>query len=194
MRDEAEHMRTAPRSRDPAIETAAGRGVFAASRGECFENRHKSFWPLVVVWPLLLLLAGCQTVPRFPAVDLKEPGWTVRQGQAIWKRQRNGAGIVGEILLATRPDGRAYVEFSKNPFPLVIAQSTRTTWEAELPAQNRRYSGRGLPPSRLIFLYVPRALGGMTLPRKWAWQKTEDNGWRLENRSNGESLEIYFSQ
>jgi len=151
----------------------------------------RSIRPALIYW-FLVMMTGCHTVPPFPTVDLKEPGWTVRQGQVIWKRERNAAGVVGEILVATRPDGRAFVQFSKNPFPMLIAQSTRSSWEAEMPIEKRRYSGRGLPPAHLIFLYVPRALAGMSLSRKWSWEKVENNGWRLENRSNGESLEIFF--
>ena len=81
----------------------------------------------------------------------------------------------------------------KNPFPLVVAQSTTNTWQVETPTDNKRYSGRGRPPARLIFLYLPRALANEPLPQNWLWQK-RDGGGRLENRANGESLEVYFTQ
>lgn len=143
---------------------------------------------------LLLVMAGCRTVPPLPAVDLKEPGWTVRQGQAIWKRGPEMPEIAGEILVATRGDGRAFVQFSKNPFPLVIAQSTANTWQVETPTDGKRYSGRGKPPERLIFLSLARALSGDPPPKGWTWQATGDHGWRLVNTSRAESLEVYFVQ
>lgn len=143
---------------------------------------------------LLVLATGCQTVAPLPAVDFNQPGWTVRQGQAVWKRGRNMPEIAGDIIVATGPDGRSFVQFSKNPFPLMIAQSTANSWQVETPTDNKRYSGRGNPPKRLIFLYVPRVLEGKPLPPHWTWQKLENNGWRLQNPANGESLEVYFMQ
>lgn len=148
------------------------------------------------VWLLLPLLgflaAGCATV-SLPPVNLKNPGWTVRQGQAVWHRQRGGEGIAGEILVATRSNGRALVQFSKNPFPLVVAQCTARAWTADFPPENKRYSGRGAPPPRIIFLQLPRALSGRPLPKDWSWRKLNNGGWRLENDSSGESLDGYFN-
>lgn len=158
------------------------------------DHRVANFFAGMALCLLLALAAGCQTVARFPAVDFNQPGWTVRQGQAIWKRGRKMPDVAGEIIIATGPEGRSFVQFSKNPFPLVIAQSTATAWQVETPTDNKRYSGHGKPPKRLIFLYVPRALAGESLPRGWTWQKLENNGWRLQNPANGESLEVYFTQ
>ena len=147
---------------------------------------------------LALLLTGlsfgCRSVPPLPAVDLKEPGWTVHQGQAVWKRGPEMPEIAGEILVATRPNGRAFVQFSKNPFPLVIAQRTSNTWQVETPTDGKRYSGHGTPPARLIFLHLANVLSGSPPPKGWTWQKANDNGWRLTNPSRGESLEVFFAQ
>jgi hypothetical protein len=127
-------------------------------------------------------------------VNLQETGWTVHDGQAVWRMKGGGREIAGEILLATRPDGREFVQFSKNPFPLAVAQATAHSWEVQLPTENKRYSGHGRPPARLIFLYLPRVLAGQPPPRGWTWQRLPENGWRLENRASGEMLEGYFSQ
>ena len=54
----------------------------------------------------LLLLTGCQTVPTLPAVNLSEPGWSVRRGQAAWNPAKGETEIVGELLVATHDDGR----------------------------------------------------------------------------------------
>jgi hypothetical protein len=152
------------------------------------------FWLVLVVSSLAIMLCtGCLTAgPPLPAVNLKEPGWIVREGQAIWRRKDGEPGVAGEMLVATAPGGRAFVEFSKPPFPIVTAQTTSSQWEAQFPAQSRRYSGHGAPPKRLIWLYLPRVLLGEQPPANWSWHKDE-NGWRLENGTTGESVEGFFS-
>jgi hypothetical protein len=117
----------------------------------------------------------------------------VREGQAVYHPKRGLPDIAGELLVATRDDGRVFVQFAKNPFPIAVAQSTKTTWEFQLPMQNKRYSGRGNPPKRLIFLYLPRVLLGQAPPKGWTWRTLENNNWRLENPATGESLEGYFA-
>lgn len=144
---------------------------------------------------LLALLAGngCQTLfPPLPPANLQDPGWTVREGQAVWRLPKSAKEIAGDVLVATRPGGRAFVQFSKTPFPLLIGQEVGNRWEVELPAQNKHYSGRGHPPKRLIWLYLPRALAGESLPTNWTWRE-DGKGWRLENPASGESLEGFFN-
>lgn len=149
-----------------------------------------NLWGLCAL--LGVFLAGCATV-TFPPVNLNEPGWTVRQGQAVWTRKRGGQGIAGDILLATRPDGQTFVQFSKTPFPLVVAQTTSQAWTFEVPAQNKRYSGHGEPPQRIIFLQLPRVLSGQPPPPGWTWKAIDNGGWHLENNVSGESLDVYFN-
>ncbi len=151
---------------------------------------------LNIWWFLLMVIGlwGCATAPPLPPVNLQEPGWTVREGQAVWKKSREAPEITGEILLATGPEGRVFVQFSKNPFPIMIAQATAKTWEVEVPTQNKRYSGHGRPPARLIWLWLPRVLSGQPPPRGWAWPRIDNSGWRLENSTTGESLEVYFNE
>ena len=158
-------------------------------------SRRFVFWArLALRLPILsgLWAAGCATV-NLPPVNLKDPGWTVRQGQAVWRRQAGGEGIAGELIVATRADGRAFVEFSKSPFPLVIGQITPKAWSVDYPPQNEQYTAHGTPPERIIFLQLPRALAGGPLPRNWSWQTIADGGWRLENHSTGESIDVYFN-
>src|SRR5258708_4082996 len=91
-----------------------------------------------LLWCLGILLGtlGCQTVGRLPAVDFRESGWTVREGQGLWRVKAGAPEIAGEVLLATNKTGRAFVQFTKNPFPVVVAQTTSNSWQIELPAQN----------------------------------------------------------
>lgn len=141
---------------------------------------------------LLVGAAGCGTPVPLPPVNLKEPGWTVRRGEAVWRRERGGEGIAGEFLSATRPDGRAFVELSKDAFPLAIGQTAPQAWTIEFPLQNRHFSGHGQAPSRFIILQFPQVLAGLPPPRGISWQPQKGGGWRLENRSSGESLDIYL--
>ena len=140
---------------------------------------------------LLLFFAGCQTLPPLPTVNLKEPDWTVREGQAVWRRTRSAPEIAGEILVATRRDGSSFVQFTKAPFPIVTARTIASGWEVTAPAQNRRYSGHGHAPARILWLMLPRALANKSLPKDFSW-RSDSNGWRLENRRTGESLEGYL--
>lgn len=125
-------------------------------------------------------------------MNLKEPGWTIREGQAVWRLPNSSTELAGEVLLATRPDGRAMVQFSKSPFPLVVAQIRSERWDIEFPPQNRRYGGRGNPPKRLIWLHLPQVFSGKRAPKNWTWRQ-DSSGWRLENPANGELIEGYFA-
>jgi hypothetical protein len=143
---------------------------------------------------LLLLLAGaagCRTPVSLPPVNLKEAGWTVRSGQAVWRRERGGEGLAGEFLAATQPAGRSFVQFSKGAFPLAVAQSAPQAWTVAFPLWNEHYSGRGRPPARIIFLQLPGVLAGHPAPRGFSWEPLEGGGWRLGNQSSGEALDVY---
>jgi hypothetical protein len=142
---------------------------------------------------LLLATAGCRTLGPLPAVNLKEPGWTVREGQAVWKRPHGGPEIAGEVFVAWR-QGSAFVQFSKPPFSLVVCQETPQGWEIKVPVENRRYSGWGRPPKRMIWLQLPGALEGRPPPKGWLWKITAGNDWSLKNPSAGESIEGYFAE
>jgi len=141
---------------------------------------------------LLICLTACRTVGVLPPVDLSEAGWTIRQGQALWRSRAGAPEIAGEILLATHPDGREFVQFTKSPFPLVAVQTTTNGWQLEAPVHNQRFSARGRPPARILWFQLPRAAAGSTLPGNWSWQNAPD-GWRLENQATGESLQGYFT-
>ncbi|HLP78705.1 MAG TPA: hypothetical protein VK327_17505, partial [Candidatus Paceibacterota bacterium] len=116
----------------------------------------KSSFPGAFLLALLIFAAvGCQTTPLLPPANLSAPGWKTFQGQAIWRAKRDAPEIAGEILLATNSNGRMFVQFTKTPFPFVIAQTTTNTWQIESPAQNRTYAGHGSPPLRLIWFQLP---------------------------------------
>src|SRR5436190_14327763 len=152
----------------------------------------RSFLP-GLLWVLLASLAACRTGPPLPKVNLSEPGWTVRQGQAVWHPRRNAPELAGDLLVATRPDGPVFVQFTKTPFPFAIAQTTPTHWQIEIPPQNRRFSGPGKPPARIVWFQLANALTEKPVAKSWSWQ-TSQTGWHLENKSTGESLDGYLTQ
>ena len=139
------------------------------------------------------ILTGCALFyGRMAPVNLQEPGWTVRQGQAVWKLP-SGHDIAGDVLVATAQGNRSFVQFTKTPFPILVGQSSDNHWQVEIPAEKKFYTGPGAPPTRLIWLYLPRALLGQPLPRGWSWRQTQDD-WRLENPKTGEAIEGFFAQ
>jgi hypothetical protein len=141
---------------------------------------------------VVILASGCHLVKLAP-VNLQEGGWKLQEGQAIWKRNKEAPEIAGDVLVATRGDRCTFVQFTKTPFPMIIAQTTTNRWQIEIPMQNKRYSGPGSPPKRLIWAYLPRLLAGEAPPKGWSWNRLPDNGWRLENAQSGEMLQGYVS-
>src|SRR4030095_2800907 len=105
-------------------------------------------WSVASVWLLALAFSAisCRTLPPLPPVNLSEPGWTLRQGQAVWRNRREAPEIVGEILYARHRDGRTLLQFTKNPLPFVTARtSADDSWQIEFVPQRRRFRGKGTP-------------------------------------------------
>jgi hypothetical protein len=142
---------------------------------------------------LMAAVSGCSTFRPLPPADLRQPGWTIRQGQGVWRLPASNAEIAGEVVLATRPEGRAFVQFSKAPFVLVSGQETPRRWSVEFPPQNKHYAAPGKPPKRIIWLQLPRLLMGQPPPKGWLWQQDATH-WRLENPANHEMIEGYFGE
>ena len=153
-----------------------------------------SFLPLAGLLTLLLG-AGCQTNSRpLPPVNLAEPGWTLRQGQAVWRSRRDAPELAGEILAASNTDGRALIQFTKTPLPLVCAQLTAEGgWQVELIPQKNLSTGQGVPPARLAWLQLARALNGLSVPPSVEFIRSQNGGWRLLNRDSGESVTGFFN-
>jgi hypothetical protein len=141
---------------------------------------------------LALVFASCRTVSDLPAVNLSEPGWTLRQGQAVWRIDRSKPEIAGELLLATRGD-RALLQLTKNPLPFVTAQTIGERWQIEFVPQRRRFSGVGEPDTRLLFVHLVRALNGQKPPSPLTFQQTAQHGFTLENPKNGETVSGFFN-
>jgi hypothetical protein len=124
---------------------------------------------------------------------LSAPGWQTRHGQAVWQPGRTAPELTGELLLATRADGECFVQFTKTPFPFVIARATTNAWQIELPTFGKFYSGRGTPSARLIWLQFARWSQHQPLATNIRVSESGDHHWRLENPANGEAIEGVFT-
>lgn len=145
-----------------------------------------------LLW-LLLFVSGCQTSAPLAPVNVSEPGWKLREGQALWRSHRDAPEIAGELLVAIHPDKRAWIQFTKAPLPLVTAQVTAQKWQIEFIPEKRIFTGDGEPPSHLIWLHFLRALNGILPPAPLQFHKTADASWHLENQRSGESLSGYLN-
>ena len=143
---------------------------------------------------LLSLLCGCHTAPKLPPVNLQAPGWTVRQGQAVWTAKRGEHGVAGELLLATRADGACLVQFAKPPFTLATARSEAGSWCLEVQSAGRAFGGRGTAPREFVWFALVDAVRCPPPARNWRWdQAVAADGWRLTSPATGETLEGYWS-
>jgi len=140
----------------------------------------------------LLSLCGCQTIRAISPVNLAEPGWQVRQGQAVWQMPGKRPELAGDLTLAINPDGRCFLEFAKGPFPFVRAKCGAARWEVEFPSERRGFAGGGAPPRRLAWLQVCLGLAGKEPRGPWHFERRADGSWRLDNPRNRESVEGYL--
>jgi hypothetical protein len=139
-----------------------------------------------------LLGAGCRTPAPLPPVDLQRPGWTLRQGQAVWTPAGGKPGVAGELLAAHRGEEACFVQFSKPPFTLASAQAQAGAWAVSLPLLRRRQQGQGPPPARCVWFALIEATAGRKLSADWRFESRGAGGWLLENVRSGETLEGYF--
>jgi len=141
---------------------------------------------------VLLSLSACRTTGTVNPINLSEPGWSVRQGQALWHMPGQRPELAGEIVVALNADGRCFVEFSKTPFPLVRAECGDSRWEIEFPPEKLFYAGGSPPPRQLAWLQVCRGLAGKATAFPWRFERHADGSWRLDNSLSQETVEGYY--
>jgi hypothetical protein len=156
------------------------------------EKNH--WWSAANVLLLAVFIISCRTLPTLAPVNLSEPGWTLRQGQAVWRSKRDAPEIVGEILYATHPSGRTMLQLTKNPLPFVTVQTNGDAWQIEFVPERRRFSGNGIPRPRLLWIHLARALNGTRPASPLDFKQIEPHGFTLENPATGESISGFFSQ
>ena len=137
----------------------------------------------------MLAFSGCQSVPPEKAMDISEPGWTVRQGRATWKLKPTDPGISGELVVATHWNGRSVVRFNRASQPLIAVQSDTNRWQLQDFEKNKTRIGRGAPPDRIVWLQLERGLVEMKEGSDWVMNRTRQGPWRFVNDANGETLE-----
>jgi hypothetical protein len=170
----------------PGPQAVSGRGLRQAAKAGCG-------WLGLAAAVLLAGLAGCRSPAPPQAVDLRQPGWHVREGQVIWRHSAQLPELAGELLVATHADGRWLVQFSKTPFLLVSAQGDATQWQLNYAARRRVFQGQWLPPPKYAWLAFYRALEGHRLAPEWQVSHDGKGNWRLENRRTGETIAGYLS-
>ncbi len=145
----------------------------------------------LAILSLLLLTSGCASSGKrlFTATG---SDWHVLQGQAIWKPRKKMPEIGGDLVMAVDTNGRCLLEFSKTPMTLVRTQMTPEHWLIDFPPRDISFSGSHRPPMRFLWLQLWPALSGRTLPEPLSFQRKPDGGWRLENKSSGETLEGFL--
>jgi hypothetical protein len=150
---------------------------------------------LIVVCGIVqtMLATGCGTIPAVPPADLSQPGWTTRQGQAVWRPGKAAPELAGDLVVATRDDGSCFVQFSKTPLPLVTAQATTNAWRLYIAPTDTTRSGGGEPPLRVVWFCLPRCLARLSPGKAWSWETRPDNGWKIANPATGEFLEGYLT-
>ncbi|HMJ89272.1 MAG TPA: hypothetical protein VK530_05625 [Candidatus Acidoferrum sp.] len=139
---------------------------------------------------LLVLCAGvgCHSIQPMPVANLSEPGWKVQHGQGVWRASEDAPEIAGEILFATHRDGRTVLHFAKNPIPFVNVQTSNALWRVEFVPQQKTFSGKGAPTTRLIWVHLSRALSGEKTQSPLRLKRQSQGEFTFENSSTGESI------
>lgn len=151
-------------------------------------------WPVAAsTFLVVLALSGCRTASRPPPVNLSEPGWRLRQGQALWQSKKSAPEIAGEVVLASNPGGHLFIQFLKNPLPLLSAEIDKDNWRIEFIPEKRQFSGRGAPPKQLIWLHLLRALQQLPIAADLGVAKTSEGGTRIANSRTGETVTLFLN-
>jgi hypothetical protein len=128
---------------------------------------------------------------QLPPLDTSGPGWTIRQGQALWRPENGKPEIAGDVVLSSHPEAGSFVQFSKT-LPIVSARIAPDGWDFEVIPQHKHYSGRGKPPRRIVWLQLLRVLEGQEISDRWTVAKPSADYLLLEDLDSGERLEVRF--
>jgi len=139
---------------------------------------------------LLLSLVACAGAPPLPKVDLTDPAWQVWTGQALWKPGEERPALAGDLLTARHENGDIFVSFTKTPLPLFTARTADAIWRIDFVERDRSYSGKGTPPTRFVWFYLPEMLAGAPAPPSWTLAREPADELLLTNAHTGESIRI----
>ncbi len=150
----------------------------------------RSALKLLTVTAFIMTLAGCRSLPPQPPMNLAEPGWVVREGQATWRAEPGAAAVQGSLMVAMHWSGRNVVQFTTTNGLLVSAQSTTNTWQAQFAGRDTVSTGRGKVPEKNIWLRLPEGLlGNSAEETDWIMTRERVGPWIFRNDLTGETLE-----
>lgn len=158
------------------------------------KQRRGCWWGTSGLLLVLSLVPSCRTGPALPPVNVAEPDWKLQQGQAVWRSQRKAPEIAGEILFATHPDRHTLLQLTKNPLPFLTAQTSGDRWQITFIPQDRRFSGQGMPPARLLWVHLARALNGTKPPAPLQFEQEGGSNFTLENPATGETITGFLNE
>lgn len=151
-----------------------------------------------IAWSAALSLAffaSCQTPPPLPQTDLSKPGWKTHHGQALWRPPgAESTEIAGELLVAAGPDNQSFVQFSKTPFPIVIAKKFGERWQIEFVPRRRTVKGGDRGAARFLWPHLADILlREQSVPAPWMRRDSRNAQWSFSNPVSGETLEGYLA-
>jgi hypothetical protein len=112
----------------------------------------------------------------------------------LWRSKRDAPEIAGEVVLATGRNGRAFIQFLKNPLPLLSGDIGPDGWHIDFVPEKRKFSGRGMPPKRLLWLHLLRALQQMPVAKGLEFRNDAEGGFHMENPGTGESITLVLNE
>lgn len=143
---------------------------------------------------LVIMLFSCSSGAPLPEVDLSAPGWTVWNGQALWKAETDRSAIAGEIVLARHDNGDVLISFAKPPVPIFTAQTSGKRWKIDFIHTQDTYWGTGGPPSLFVWFQIPSLLQDATVPEGWQVIAVDDAIWELQDPHSGEQIRLVLDR
>jgi hypothetical protein len=129
-----------------------------------------------------------------PQVDLADAEWTVWSGQAVWRPRAERPSLAGELIVARNIRGDVLINFSKPPFSIFTAQTSEGSWKIDFIESERSYSGKGRPPKRFVWFYLPEILGGAPPPENWTAESAAGDEWKITNTKTGETIKLVIDR
>ncbi len=140
----------------------------------------------------MICLSGCHTPLQWDTFKFSDPGWTVWNGQAVWRPTRSMPELSGDLTVAVNTNGQAFVQFTKT-LPFATARLDGKRWQIEFPAGDRLYSGRFPLPSHFGLLRLPAVATESPVGKHWT-KKVDLDQWELQNVGTGETLRGYLNK
>lgn len=137
---------------------------------------------------VLLCLTGCMG-PHLSPIDLREPGWLVTESQVVWRPRRDAPELVGELMVATNPDGRRLVQLSKQSLPLITAQESVQGWNLSSTLRRGRFGGPLPATDRVPWFQFSTLPPTPPASFRWNLERHTNGWWRLSNLKTGERVE-----